>query len=146
MSWDEKISHLSQGFRQASGLLIKRGTAMGPLIPLLSLAPIFLFFAWLFREIQYAPPVLIFTTLAIVFEYLRHYNRFAHKDPDRLQSEQFRAEMTRMHIISGKNLPHPAFPEELRLTKPSSNPIQDLPTIDSIERKIESRDDEELAK
>ena len=119
---------------------------MGPLIPLLSLAPIFLFFAWLFREIQYAPPVLIFTTLAIVFEYLRHYNRFAHKDPDRLQSEQFRAEMTRMHIISGKNLPHPAFPEELRLTKPSSNPIQDLPTIDSIERKIESRDDEELAK
>ena len=37
------------GIQDVGGVLIKRGTAMGPLVPSLLLVPAFIFAAWLFR-------------------------------------------------------------------------------------------------
>lgn len=39
------------GFRDVGSLLIKRGTVMGPLVPLLFVALVFVLAAWLFRSV-----------------------------------------------------------------------------------------------
>lgn len=92
------------GLHQSGTALIKRGTAMGPLIPLLLLAPILLFAAWLFLEEALIKGVPSFSalcmlgTLVIIAMYLRHYGRFAKEDPDRLQSEEFRVRMEQLEL------------------------------------------------
>ncbi|MXW49402.1 MAG: hypothetical protein F4229_07140 [Gammaproteobacteria bacterium] len=92
------------GLHQSGTALIKRGTAMGPLIPLLLLVPILIFAAWLFLEVAVIKSVPSFSALCmlgilvIVAMYLRHYGRFAKEDPDRLQSEEFRVRMEQLEL------------------------------------------------
>ena len=84
------------------GLLIKRGSAMGPLVPTLLLVPVLLGAAWLFRSVfvvKGCPIIstgLVILVLWIVVIYLRHYASFAKNDPDRLQSEENRYQTARM--------------------------------------------------
>lgn len=107
-------------------MLVKRGTAMGPLVPPLVLCPILLLFAWLFRSVAIVgnipsiSVVLVIAALWIVFDYHRHYSRFAKTDPDRLQSEEYRYQTTRL-MIAAKELPHPVPAEELPLADPAAN-------------------------
>lgn len=100
---------------------------MGPMIPLLFLVPILVGATWLFRDIL--PIALIFGVgaIGIVVEYCRQFSRFATTDPDRLQSEEYRCEMTRIHMVAGKELPHSIPAEELHLPGPVSNPAHPLP-------------------
>ena len=110
------------------GLLIKRGTAMGPLVPLLLLVPVFLGAAWLFESVAVVAGVPLFSalftlvSLVIVFRYLRHYEYFAKHDPDRLQSEKYRYETQRMQMIAAKELEHPMPADSLPLADPVENP------------------------
>lgn len=112
------------------GLLIERGTAMGPLVPLLLLVPVFLGAAWLFESVAVVAGVPIFTALFalaalwIVFHYLRHYASFAKHDPDRLQSEKYRYETQRMQMIAAKELVHPMPADRLPLADPAENPVE----------------------
>ena len=110
------------------GLLIKRGTAMGPLVPLLLLVPVFIGAAWLFKSVAVVAGVPLFSALfalpplVIVFYYLRQYASFAKHDPDRLQSEKYRYETQRMQMIAAKDLEHPMPAESLPLADPAENP------------------------
>jgi len=112
--------------QEIGGLLVKRGTAMGPLVPSLVLCPLLLLIAMLFRtvavvgNIPIISMVLVIAALCIVFEYHRHYSRFARTDPDRLQSEEYRYQTTRL-MIAAKELPHPVPAEELPLADPAAN-------------------------
>ena len=98
-------------------LLIKRGSAMGPLVLPLLLSLVFLFFAWLFRStfvISGFPifsAVLIILVLGIVIDYHRRYAFFAKNDPDKLQSEEYRYKTARMQMIASGEL-HDSIPEE----------------------------------
>ena len=112
-------------------LLIKRGTVMGPLIPLLYIAaPVLLLAAYLFREVAviHGVPVfsavLVLAALWIFFRYLSHYASFAKRDPDRLQSEEYRLLTSRMQMIAAKELPHPMPAESLPLAEPAENPAE----------------------
>ena len=84
----------SLGLQEISGLLIKRGTAMGPLVPILLISLVLLFFAWLFESTLVIGGVPLITVacvlvaLWLIINYNRHYARFAKHDPDRLQSEE----------------------------------------------------------
>ena len=117
------------GFRDVGSLLIKRGTVMGPLIPLLFLALVFVLAAYLFRETAVVHGVPIFSAvfvlaaLVIIFSYLRHYTDFAKRDPDRLQSEEYRL-LTMQQMIAAKELRHPMPVETLPLTEPTENPAE----------------------
>ena len=111
------------------GLLIKKGTAMGPLVPLLCLVPVILFFAWLFESVLVigVPLVsiaLVLATLVIIFMYLFHYAAFAKHDPDRLQSEKYRYETAMMQMIAGKDLPWPISANSALLKEPMENPVK----------------------
>ena len=113
----------ARGLHHVSDLLIRRGTAMGPLVPSLLLAPFFLVAACVFQsQLWLAVPcflVAAFLGLHFAFE----FSRFARKDPDRLQSEEYRSEMTRLHYIAAKDLP--MMPAELLDLAPIvSNPAQ----------------------
>ena len=120
------IHNILGSLQEIGGLLIKRGTAMGPLVPSLALCPLLLLFAWLFRSVAVVGNipiilvVLVIAALWIVFEYLRHYSRFAKNDPDRLQSEEYRYQTTRL-MIAAKELPHPVPVDELPLADPAAN-------------------------
>ena len=100
---------------------------MGPLVPSLLLSPIFLIFAWFFRAtfvfggIPLFSAALVIGALLLVFDYHRHYSKFAKKDPDRLQSEEYRFQKAQMHMIASKELPHPIPVDELPLQDPVSN-------------------------
>ena len=115
------------GFRDVGSLLIKRGTVMGPLVPLLFLALVFVIAAYLFRETAVVHGVPIFSAvfvlgaLVIIFSYLRHYTDFAKRDPDRLQSEEYRL-LAMQQIIAAKELRHPV--PEGTLPEPTENPIE----------------------
>ena len=63
----------------------------------------------------------VIVALLLVFDYHRHYSKFANKDPDRLQSEEYRFQTARMHMIASKELPRPMAVDELRLRDPVSN-------------------------
>ena len=112
--------------QEIGGLLVKRGTAMGPLVPPLVLCPLLLLFAWIFRSeavvsnIPIISVALVIAALWIVLDYHRHYSRFARNDPDRLQSEEYRYQTTRL-MIAAKELPHPVPAEELSLADPATN-------------------------
>ena len=75
-----------QGYHKLAGALhdigsalVRRGTAMGPLVPSLVAVVPMLLFAWLFREtavlmgIPVITVVLVVAVLWILFDYHRHY-------------------------------------------------------------------------
>ena len=107
-------------------MIVKRGTAMGPLVLPLMLSPVLLFFAWLFEStlvIKGIPLITVACVLAalwLIFNYTRHYGRFAKHDPDRLQSEEYRVEIAWQKIISAKELPDPMTADELSISDPVS--------------------------
>ena len=105
---------------------------MGPLALTLLLVPVLLVSAYMFRSIEWLCGALVLTSIGIVFEYFRQYANFAKNDPDRLQSEEYRYEMKKIHIIAGKDLPRPIPLEELNLAEPVSNPANPMPTIESV--------------
>ena len=75
MTWKRVLANLSRGFQNASGLVVKRGSAMGPLIPVLSLSPIFLLFAWLLRaNVVFSGPLVV-AAIWIAIEYISQANQ-----------------------------------------------------------------------
>ena len=118
---------ITSGLHDIGNALVKRGTAMGPLVPSLIVVPILLLFAWLFREtaVLMGFPVitvmLVITTLCILYNYHRHYASFAKNDPDRLQSEEYRYEMTRVQMLAAKGLQEPLPEDSLPLADPTRN-------------------------
>lgn len=100
----------SLGLQEISGLLIKRGTAMGPLVPILLISLVLLFFAWFFKSTLVIGGVPLITVacvlvaLWLIIKYTRHYAWFAKHDPDRLQSEEYRYEIARLKMIGIKGL------------------------------------------
>ena len=126
----------SLGLQEISGLLIKRGTAMGPLVPTLLISLVLLFFVWLFKStlviestlvIDGIPLITVACVLAalwLIIKYTRHYAWFAKHDPDRLQSEEYRLEEYRLlALIKGKDLQAPIPRDELPpITDPAPNP------------------------
>ena len=100
---------------------------MGPLVPSLLLSPVFLMLAWLFKStlvfggIPLLSAALVIGALLPVLDYHRHYSKFARDDPDRLQSEEYRFQTARMHMIASKELPHPIPVEKLALQDPVPN-------------------------
>ena len=125
------------GLRDIGVALVRRGTAMGPLMPSLMMVPILLLFSWLFREtavlmgFPVITVVLVITSLCILYNYHRHYASFAKNDPDRLQSEEYRSEMTRVQMIAAKGLPEPLPEDSLSLADPTRNlPKADTPSED----------------
>ena len=73
------LRNVLAGFRDMGSLLIKRGTVMGPLVPLLYLAVVFVLAAYLFRSVALVRGLPLFSALfviaalGIVFSYLRRY-------------------------------------------------------------------------
>ena len=114
------------GLQEIGGLLVKRGTAMGPLVPPLALSPVLLLCAWPFRSVAVVgnipiiSMVLVITALWIVVDYHRHYSRFARTDPDRLQSEEYRYQSMRL-MIATREFPRSLSAEELPLADPAAN-------------------------
>ena len=126
MSFDKVLASL----QTVGEVLIKRGSAMGPLVLALLLVPILLLTAWLFRStfvVLDCPIIslaLVVAALWIVMAYLRHYAAFAKNDPDRLQSEEYRYEMARIQTLSGKGLQGAISAENLALADPGENPVE----------------------
>ena len=118
--------NISGSLQEIGGLLVKRGTAMGPLVPSLALCPILLLFAWLFRSVALVgnipmiSVVMAIAALWIVADYHRHYSRFAGTDPDRLQSEEYRYQTARL-MVAAKKFSHPVSAQELPLAVPDAN-------------------------
>jgi hypothetical protein len=134
---EERTSRIwSKGLQHASGLLIKRGTAMGPLVPILLLVPFFLIFSYLFKTNIFVCSALLVLAGGIVFEYFRQFSHFANKDPDRLQSEEYRYEMKKIEVVAAKELKVPLPLAELNLSDPGPNPANPLSSMDSIEQQI----------
>ena len=70
----------------------------------------------------YISVILVFASIATLFFYMWRYACYAIEDPDRLQAEEFRYEMKRMHVIAAKELPQPIPVNELNLSEPTVNP------------------------
>lgn len=155
---------------EISGLLIKRGTAMGPLIPTLLISLVLLFFAWLFKStlviestlviggIPLITVAFVLVALWIIIKYNRHYAWFAKHDPDRLQSEEYRSGIARLNMITpqGESDPMPvdevparrrALPRKQGLSDPMSAdelPLADTePNPSEPEESLTSTDDKE---
>ena len=120
---------LGHGLQNASATLIKRGTAMGPLAPLLLLVPFFLTAAWVFKDTAVILIVFVLAAIAIPIGYFSQFAKFAKNDPDRLQSEHYRYEMKKIQIIAGKGLPFPVSADTLQLSPAVPNPNLPLPTL-----------------
>ena len=124
MSFHEVLSSL----QKTGGELIKRGTAMGPLVPTLIMSLALLFFAWLFestlviKDIPLITVACVLVALWLILNYTRHYGRFAKHDPDRLQSEEYRQEITLLSIAA-KGLSKPVPADML----PLADPVPNLP-------------------
>ena len=129
----ERTTHAwSKGLQHASDQLIRRGTAMGPLVPMLLLVPIFLTCAYLFRGTAWICLIFVLVSIGIVIEYFRQFSRFANTDPDRLQSEEYRYEMHKIQLISAKELPGPVPLDVLDAGDPRSNPRNPMPALESV--------------
>ena len=108
----DSIRGMLGALHRAGTVLIKRGTAMGPLVPIVLLVPVLGGLGWLFEDTVVIRGVPVFTALCfavivvIVGHYLWHYSSFARNAPDRLQSEQYRTEMQQLRIAA-KGLPEP---------------------------------------
>ena len=131
----------SLGLREISSLLVKRGTAMGPLVPSLLNSLLLLFFAWLFEStlviggISLITVACVLVALGLAIDYNRHYGRFAKHDPDRLQSEEYR--IARLKTIATKELSDPMPADELPLADTAaklSEPEESLPSTDDKEQ------------
>ena len=122
---------LAGALHDIGSALVRRGTAMGPLVPSLVAVVPMLLFAWLFREtavlmgVPIITVVLVVAVLWILFDYHRHYASFAKNDPDRLQSEEYRYEMTRVQMLAAKGLPEPLPADSLPLEEPKKNIPED---------------------
>ncbi len=120
------------GLHNTGTTLIKRGTAMGPLIPVLALVPILGFFSWLFIGEAVIGGVPIFSALCfigitvIIGHYLWNYSSFASRDPDRLQSEQYRTRMQQLQVqlIVAKDLPEPLLADVLETPTPNPSALE----------------------
>lgn len=123
MDFRDQMNTWGQGLQHSADALIKRGTAMSGIIPTLFLVPIFLGAAWVFSEVQSLLWLFSICAVAIVAFYLYVYFNFATKEPDRLQSEEYRCEIRRINMISGTGLPKPVTAEELPLEAPTFNPV-----------------------
>ncbi|MCY4389516.1 MAG: hypothetical protein OXC18_20665 [Desulfurellaceae bacterium] len=123
----QEFHKIASGLHDIGSALVKRGTAMGPLVPSLIAVPILLLFAWLFREtaVLMGFPVITVTLVIIMacvlYSYHRHYASFAKNDPDRLQSEEYRYEMTRVQMLAAKGLQEPLPEDSLPLADPTRN-------------------------
>lgn len=102
----------SLGLQEISGLLIKRGTALGPLVPTLLISLVLLIFSWLFKSTLVIGVVPLITVACVlvafcpIIAYILFFAWFAKHDPDRLQSEEYRLEEYRLlALIEGKELP-----------------------------------------
>lgn len=133
----QEFHKIASGLRDIGIALVKRGTVMGPLVPSLTMVPVFLLFAWLFREtaVLMGVPVisvmLVIASLCIPYNFHRHYASFAKNDPDRLQSEEYRYEMTRVQMLAAKGLQEPLPEDSLPLPDPTRNlPEADAPNED----------------
>lgn len=121
------LQRLASSMHDIGSALVRRGTAMGPLLPSLMAVPILLLFSWLFLEtavlmgFPIISVVLIIASLWILYDYHRHYGKFAKNDPDRLQSEEYRFGMTRVQMVAAKSLPQPMPEEILPLDEPTRN-------------------------
>lgn len=146
MNWKPSLDSWGQGLHHAADLLIKRGTAMGALIPTLFLCPVFLVAAWVFQSNLWLSVPFSVAAVGIIIFYMWHYTRFANTAPDRLQSEQFRYEMQRMHLIAGKELPNPIPADRINLGAPSFNPNQEVPSAETIEQHLAQDKTEEEGK
>ena len=113
---------------------------MGPLVPLLFIALVLLLAAYLFREVAMIHGAPVFSAvfglavLWIVFRYLSHYASFAKRDPDRLQSEEYRLLTIQMQMIASKELRRPMPAENLPLAEPAENPAEQRGATESEER------------
>ena len=93
----DSIRGMLGALHRAGTVLIKRGTAMGPLVPIVLLVPVLGGLGWLFEDTVVIRGVPVFTALCfavivvIVGHYLWHYSSFARNAPGRLQSEQYRS-------------------------------------------------------
>ena len=125
------------GFRDVGSLLIKRGTVMGPLILSLYLA-LALFVLAVVLVVLAAYPlretavegvalllsvVFVLSALGIIIGYYCCYTYFAKRDPDRLQSEEYRL-LKMQQMIAAKDLRHPVPEGTPPLTEPTENPIE----------------------
>ena len=105
--------------------------------------------AYLFREVAVIHGVPVFSTvfglaaLLIVLSYLYHYSSFAKRDPDRLQSEEYRLLTSRMQMIAAKELPHPMPAESLPLAEPAENPVEQGTFTENVERADSTAAEEE---
>lgn len=134
------------GLHRTGTALIKRGTAMGPLVPVILLVPVLATLAWLFKDTALIKGVPVFTALSfigivgIIVHYLWHYSNFAKHDPDRLQSEKYRSQMQQLQIAAkGLREPLPAHV----LEDPIPNPIlPDGSTDDSLTEPMNEKDDD----
>lgn len=143
---ERSLRQVVAGLHRSGTALIKRGTAMGPLVPVLFLVPVLATLAWLFKGIAMIQGVPMFTALSfivivgIIVHYLWHYSSFAKHDPDRLQSEKYRSQMQQLQIAAkGLREPLPAHV----LEDPIPNPI--LPndgTDDSRTDPMNEKDDD----
>ena len=138
------------GFRDVGSLLIKKGTVMGSLVPLLFVTFGFVLAAWFFRSVAVISDVPIFSAVFVlaalypVLSYLRHYAWFAKHDPDRLQSEEYRLLKVQQMIAAKGTAPLiPA--DSLPLKNPMENTVEPR-SPDASEEGPESTDtDEESA-
>ena len=139
-----------EGLQAVGELLIKRGSAMGPLVPsIIVLVPGFIVAAWFFRStamIKGVPLIsvlLVIAALGIVVDYHRRHAFFAKNDPDRLQSEEYRYKTAQMRMIAAKELPNPMPAEELSLEDPRKNLDAPRPSSEDDEPPVSTDTDEE---
>ena len=109
------------------------------MVPLLFIALVLLLAAYLFRGVAVIHGAPVFSAvfglaaLWIVFRYLSHYASFAKRDPDRLQSEEFRLLTSTIQMIAAKESPHPRPAESLPLAEPAENPAEQGASTESEE-------------
>lgn len=130
--WGERMTLFREalvGFRDVGSLLIKKGTVMGSLVPLLFVTFGFVLAAWFFRSVAVISDVPIFSAVFVlaalypVLSYLRHYAWFAKHDPDRLQSEEYRLLKVQQMIAAKGTAPLiPA--DSLPLKNPMENTVE----------------------
>ena len=139
-----------EGLQAVGELLIKRGSAMGPLVPsIIVLVPGFIVAAWFFRStamIKGVPLIsvlFVIAALGVVIDYHRRYAFFAKNDPDRLQSEEYRYKTAQMRMIAAKELPSPMPTEELSLEDPEKNLDTPRPSSEGDEPPTPTDTDEE---
>ena len=127
-----ELRRILAGSRDVGSELVKRGTAMGPLVPLLVLAGGFVVAAWFFRssaQVHGAPifsAALIAAALFVAGFYCYQYLWYARHAPDRLQSEEYRIETVRIEIVAARELRRPAPVTTLPMDRSTDSPNERL--------------------